>query len=476
MKMKQMKLEGALKLYMVLYFLAFLFTFMMSVPMLKHVMPQSKCLLFVQENNDKGKPSFEYGSPGGCMAAGFLPLVVALGALALMFFQWLQLRKLDTHLNNPQMSSDEYRAEARVTFWKMIWVHCGLGSLVLVVAFILTAGYSISCRNMSLVVEREIRSNIQHTPNTNQGQRQQYESFAGDAQIRRYNTEQTDTWGRNRGDVSITCRSLLTDPQNHFRLLENHAKNDKYSQYYGFWNDNAGSAGGNFLSDTGDFRSISFEDNLAIEASLAGAWISTLFWLIILLFMVRERHHLRAHLTDQSMWGGSEFGGGGSVRSGKSGRKTSNTSAPSARNLMTPVDFDVRSNASRVSKASRSSKGTSYKDMGGSRRSNGGGSSSYKDMGGGARGARNGAGGPPSRLTMSRLEQVPSLPPSYGVKKLLSGHDNPDTMSCSTVTGAVIGPRAPGVLTQPQGGGLMDFFGSPGAPGIPESTGESEEL
>ena len=69
-----MKLEGALKLYMVgskicfcknitnhiylqvisvfpsqvLYFLAFLFTFMMSVPMLKHVMPQSKCLLFVQ--------------------------------------------------------------------------------------------------------------------------------------------------------------------------------------------------------------------------------------------------------------------------------------------------------------------------------------------------------------------------------------------------------------------------------------------
>ena len=38
----------------------------------------------------------------------------------------------------------------------------------------------------SLVVEREIRSNIQHTPNTNQGQRQQYESFAGDAQIRRW--------------------------------------------------------------------------------------------------------------------------------------------------------------------------------------------------------------------------------------------------------------------------------------------------
>ena len=48
MKLKAMKLEGALKLYTVLYFLAFLFTFMMSVPMLKHVMPKSECLLFVQ--------------------------------------------------------------------------------------------------------------------------------------------------------------------------------------------------------------------------------------------------------------------------------------------------------------------------------------------------------------------------------------------------------------------------------------------
>ncbi len=55
MKMKQMKLDGALKLYTVLYFLAFLLTFMMAVPMLEHVMPQSKCLLFVQRTDAKGK-------------------------------------------------------------------------------------------------------------------------------------------------------------------------------------------------------------------------------------------------------------------------------------------------------------------------------------------------------------------------------------------------------------------------------------
>ena len=40
--------------------------------------------------------------------------------LYLIYFQWLQLRKLEMHLNNPQITSDEYRAEARVTFWKMV--------------------------------------------------------------------------------------------------------------------------------------------------------------------------------------------------------------------------------------------------------------------------------------------------------------------------------------------------------------------
>jgi len=485
-----MKLDGALKLYTVLYFFAFLFTFMMSVPMLKHVMPESKCLLFVQEDNSKGKQSFTYGPAGGCMAAGWLPLLVALGALGLAFFQWLQLRKLEMHLVNPLVSSDEYRAEARATFWKMIWTHCGIGSLVLAIAFLLTAGYAITCRNMSLVVERQIRANIQYTPSNNQGQRQGlYENFLGDAQVNRYNTQNTDWAGRNVADYQITCRSLLTDSQNTYNLMENHyAKSSKFGQYYGFtWNkqrqggNSAFGAGGN-IADIGNFNTITFQDNMSLELSLAGAWMSALLWLVILLLMLRERHHLRAHITDESMWGGGSEYGQGSVKSGRSGRKTSTSSAP--RNLMTPVDFDVRSNASRVSRASKSSKGTSYKDMGGARKEKGG--AGYKSMGGPP---KNGSA-VPSRLTMSRLEQVPSLPASYGVKKLLAGEpasppitDNMSMVSgYSTVTGTVIGPSAV-IARNPGGsGGLMDFFGSPDGPParehstIAESTGESEEL
>ena len=139
---------------------------------------------------------------------------------------------------------------------------------------------------------------------------------------------------------------------------------------------------------------------------------------------------------------------------------------------MTPIDFDVKSNASRISKASRSSKGTSYKDMGGSRSNKG--SSSYKMM----NGSTKSASAVPSRLTVSRLEQVPSLPPTYGVQKLLAGNMEPpnDTssvadMSMATVTGAVFGPGVDMTRGRDtvcasnnatfQNNSLLDYFGQP---------------
>jgi hypothetical protein len=41
---------------------------------------------------------------------------------------------------------------------------------------------------------------------------------------------------------------------------------------------------------------------------ILGCWISFVLWTIILVLMVKERHHINAHLTDESMFG-SEFGG-----------------------------------------------------------------------------------------------------------------------------------------------------------------------
>ena len=53
-----MKLDTALKLYIALYVLCFLLTWLISVPMLLHVSPRSECLLFVS-------PYMSYGSPAG---------------------------------------------------------------------------------------------------------------------------------------------------------------------------------------------------------------------------------------------------------------------------------------------------------------------------------------------------------------------------------------------------------------------------
>ena len=55
---KGMKLDAALKLYIALYCLCFLLTWLISVPMLIHVTPQSECLLFVT-------PYVSYGPTAG---------------------------------------------------------------------------------------------------------------------------------------------------------------------------------------------------------------------------------------------------------------------------------------------------------------------------------------------------------------------------------------------------------------------------
>merc|ERR1719499_1054001 len=102
--------------------------------------------------------------------------------------------------------------------------------------------------------------------------------------------------------------------------------------------------------------------------------------------------------------------------------------------------------------------------MGQGKRSTRGGSSSYKNMASQSRHSE-----PPSRLTVSRLEQVPSLPPDHQLKKLLAGGEPPNdtssvaNMSMMTVTGTVFGPGMEAAKqTRPNNSGLMDYFNQQG--------------
>ena len=45
---------------------------------------------------------------------------------------------------------------------------------------------------------------------------------------RRYTNNNRDTYGRSTYEYGITCRNILTDPENHAQLKQNHAKNPNF--------------------------------------------------------------------------------------------------------------------------------------------------------------------------------------------------------------------------------------------------------
>jgi len=293
---------------------------------------------------------------------------------------------------------------------------------------------------------------------------------------------------------------MFTDTKVHYDLKRNTLADPSYfAKYHNSWNENNVDSR---LQDQGGFKRQTQESNTFLELSMAGAWIGLFVWGLMLALMLKERHYLKAFLTDESMWGGSDYGG--SVRSGRSRR------SQSAARVMSPIDFENMDKmshhskmsydrSSHISKVSRSSKGTSYKDMAGSRKSNN--SNSYKNMNG--RGSK-----APSQLTISRLEKVPEVESDYTVNRLLNARPPPsvngangaadmsrnylapDTnmdnyndassvadMSVMTVTGAIIGPgtmhdhkrmTTDGSAKKPAGGGLMDYFGGAAVSNTPQ--------
>ena len=81
-----------------------------------------------------------------------------------------------------------------------IIVHSCLGALVVVIACILSAGYALTCRNMYLVVEKEIRARVAANPNPSRQYSQQnlHENFASDHLVNTYLTNQLNVFGQNR--------------------------------------------------------------------------------------------------------------------------------------------------------------------------------------------------------------------------------------------------------------------------------------
>ena len=95
---------------------------------------------------------------------------------------------------------------------------------------------------------------------------------------------------------------MFTDPEIHLELQKSHSSNQLYERYYGqVWKQT--------LGDPGNMRHKAYQDNLILEISMAGSWISFALWIVMIGLMWKAKHHLKAPITEESMWGGSEYGG-----------------------------------------------------------------------------------------------------------------------------------------------------------------------
>lgn len=300
-----MKLDTALKLYIVLYVLCFALTWFISVPMLIHVAPDNECLLFVT-------PYMRYGSAATCYIMGLTPIFVAVCALVMIVLHIMQLKSLKAFLSRPgPWRSADYERPPHI-YWRMVVFHGIVTIIMVTITSILTAGYVDTCQNLYREVKTTIRGRFEVGKwGGSKGTNELYDRFANDHSIERYVNDRTDPWGRSASERSITCRSILTDYEIHYQLKLNQLNDPYNNAYIGPYSEHE--------RGLADIRHTTIRDNLILELCLAGCWISTVLWLIILILMLFMRHHLRARLADESVWGGSEFGGsrrGGSRMSG----------------------------------------------------------------------------------------------------------------------------------------------------------------
>ena len=143
----KMKLDQALKLYIGLYCLCFMFSWFVSIPMIIHVSRDGECLLFVSpyitygpaagKQNDHrnivirnvfniihhvyGDISWSLTHILGCWISGLGFIAVAIAAMICFVLHVMQLNSLKKYLRQPgPHSSKDYHSRPTRVFWPMV--------------------------------------------------------------------------------------------------------------------------------------------------------------------------------------------------------------------------------------------------------------------------------------------------------------------------------------------------------------------
>lgn len=150
--------------------------------------------------------------------------------------------------------------------------------------------------------------------------------YEDDYKFHRYTNRYGNAFGNEFYTIRITCRSILTDPEVHQKLHDSHY--EQQSRYYGYW------YGTDLFAY--DSQSEATRTNALVEASMAGAWLSFVFWLggLVLILLQRyfihkvkmEQDRVSMHSTmmggagsvfHEGSFAGSQFKGQGSIISGR---------------------------------------------------------------------------------------------------------------------------------------------------------------
>ena len=136
--------------------------------------------------------------------------------------------------------------------------------------------------HMFLFYSKNVQSKLNTNPYDTRGE-EILTRYEDDYKFHRYTNRFGNAFGSDFYQISITCRSILTDPEIHQKLHDTHY--EAQSRYYGYW------YGEDLFAY--DSQSEAIRTNSLVEASLAGSWLAMAGLLAGLVLMIIQRFILK---------------------------------------------------------------------------------------------------------------------------------------------------------------------------------------
>jgi len=297
----RVSLQRTFTILLLLYVAALVVALLAGGALLAHVDPYSECLLYAYQ--DQGGKLL-YGSEYICDGIGGAFIITMFGAVVMFYITFKHRRELISFYKSGEVTKGEKALTISNT---TIGSHAAISCLVVILTIAITAGYQTACANIESKLSGKLRNKINKDPNLTRGERID-ERFTDDNEFWRYTGKIGNPYGDPLYEVRITCRTIFTDPNVHQELHDTHVK--RFANYFGYW----------YKQDLFAYNSQvqSVLTNSLIEASLAGAWLSTLVWLGALIFMVVQKYYIK-----KEKWAGDKVslhsGMEGSFRNSKYG-------------------------------------------------------------------------------------------------------------------------------------------------------------